>query len=158
MCRPWFAVAALPVLTAPVAAQPVEAFELVPADALGFVLIGDLRHLGDRAAALAKKLKAPERGSALDLVQQYTGVRNGLNETGSAVLILLDGKSGQPAPGYVAALPVRDAPQVFRDLGVKTPRDGSTRARSAPGRRCSPGPGQAARGTSPGPKPSGRCW
>jgi hypothetical protein len=84
------AVLALLLSAAPASAQITRALDLVPDDALGFVLIKDLRQLSDKVEQLASKLKAPEHVSFLELVQMSLG--RGLNEKGSAVIIVMKGK------------------------------------------------------------------
>jgi hypothetical protein len=111
-------------LGAPAAAQDTKALDLVPDDALGFVLVKDLRQLSDRVENLAKKLEVAERFSLLEVIQKELGIRDGLNEKGSAVFIVLYGKGDKPGPVSLFAVAVTDHGKVAEQLGVKQPRDG----------------------------------
>jgi hypothetical protein len=60
------AACALALLVTPCPAQIDKALTLVPDDALGFLLIKDLRSLSDKVNDTAKRLKVPEKVSMLD--------------------------------------------------------------------------------------------
>jgi hypothetical protein len=123
--RRWPAAAvALLLLAAPASAQAPKALDLVPDNALGFILINDLRQLSEHVEGLAKKLNVPERVSLLELIRKDMGIREGLNEKGSAIFIVLKGKKEKSDPEPVVALPVADYPKVLAQLGVKQPREG----------------------------------
>jgi len=49
-------------------------------DALGFLLVKDLRQLSDKVEDLARKLKVEERVSLLELLQQGMASRTALND------------------------------------------------------------------------------
>jgi hypothetical protein len=115
---------ALAALGAPAAAQDTKALGLVPDDALGFILVNDLRRLSDKVEAAAKKLGVEERVSLLELIQKDVGIRDGLNEKGSAVFIVIDGKDEKSGPAWLVAVPVSDYGKVAPQLGVKQPKDG----------------------------------
>src|SRR5262249_32199165 len=66
---------------APGVAQTKNALGLVPEDALGFIVVHDLRQFSDKVADLAKKVNAPAHVSLLELVQQQ-GFRKGRDEKG----------------------------------------------------------------------------
>src|SRR5215207_2119370 len=107
--RRYFSVAlVLLLLTVPSQAQTAEARNLVPEDALGFILIKDLRQLSDTVDRLARKLNVEERVSLLELIQKEMGLREGINERGSVVFIVLKGKEHKTGPGVVVALPAAD--------------------------------------------------
>jgi hypothetical protein len=114
------AVLALLLSTAPASAQITKALDLVPDDALGFILIKDLRQLSDKVEQLASKLRAPEHVSFLELVQVSLG--RGLNEKGSAVIIVMKGKEKSKLAAIVA-LPVADYQQIARHLGVESSKE-----------------------------------
>jgi hypothetical protein len=136
MCRWLFTPVAVVALAAPAAAQTTKALDLVPDDALGFLMIKDLRRLSDAVENLAKKLEVEERISLLELIQKEIGIRDGLNDRGSAVFIVLDDekdkkKDGKKEPGspwesppWLFAVAVTDYPKVARQLGVDSPKDG----------------------------------
>jgi hypothetical protein len=100
-------------------AQTKNALELVPEDALGFIVVHDLRQFSDKVADLAKKVNAPAHVSLLELVQRQ-GFRKGLDEKGSALCIVLKGADEKALPTEVFALPVADYPSVQQELGVKS--------------------------------------
>ena len=50
---------------------------IVPDDALGFIIVNDLRQLSDKVENLAAKLKVPERVSLLEMLQRVPGLREG---------------------------------------------------------------------------------
>src|SRR5438093_13609397 len=97
---------ALVLLAAPSQAQTAKALDLVPEDSLGFLVIKNLRELSDKVEQAAKKLNVEERVSLLELIEKEMGIREGINDKGSAVFIVLKVKDGKSMPGFVAALPV----------------------------------------------------
>ena len=114
------------ILTAPCRAQTARAVDLVPEEALGFLMIKNLRELSDKVDQLGKKLNVEERVSFLELIQKEMGIREGINDKGSAVFIVLKAKDAKSMPGFVAALP-GGFPVPFR---VSWPRE--TRKSSGP--------------------------
>ena len=90
---------ALVFLAAPCQAQTAMALELVPDDSLGFLVIKNLRELSDKVDQTAKKLNVEERVSLLELIQKEMGIREGINDKGSAVFIVLKAKEDRPATG-----------------------------------------------------------
>jgi len=106
----------------PAASAPVnEALDLVPADALGFILIKNLDELSGKIDGLLVKLKVKDKVNTtlIDALKKGTGLHKGLNEKGSAVLVVLKGDSDKERTRAVFALPVSDYPQVAQQLGVK---------------------------------------
>src|SRR5262245_13076806 len=85
-------------LGAPAAAQGLKALDRVPDDSLGFVLVKDLRQLSDKVDNTAKKLGVEERVSLLELIQKELGIREGIDEKGSALFIVLPGQTEQSNP------------------------------------------------------------
>jgi hypothetical protein len=63
MSRYFHSALALVLLAAPCWGQTLKAVSVVPDDALGFLLIKNLRQLSDRVDQLAKKLNVAERVS-----------------------------------------------------------------------------------------------
>jgi len=115
----WFAPVVVLIFAAPAIAQTQKAVEVVPEDALGFLLVKDLRQLSDHVEELAKKVKAPAHVSLLELLQKRMGIQKGLNEKGSALFMVLKGKDEKGLPGMVAAVAVSDYPSLLKELGVK---------------------------------------
>jgi hypothetical protein len=109
---------ALVFLAAPVAAQTKNALDVVPEDALGFIVVHDLRQFSDKVAELAKKVNAPAHISLLELIQRQ-GLGKGLDEKGSALFILLKGADEKSHPVACFAVPVKDHQLMRQELGVK---------------------------------------
>ncbi len=109
---------ALVLLAAPCQAQPAKAVDLVPGDSLGFLMIKNLGELSNRVDELAKKLKVEERVSLLELIQKEMGIREGINDQGSAVFMVLKAKDDKSGVRFVVALPVADHDKLARQLGV----------------------------------------
>src|SRR5438093_9058051 len=107
---------ALVLLAAPSQAQTAKALDLVPEDALGFLVIKNLRELSDKVEQAAKKLNVAERVSLLELMQQEMGIREGINDKGSVVFIVLKAKDAKAMPGFVTALPVADRQKIAQQL------------------------------------------
>jgi hypothetical protein len=78
MARYFYTALALVLIATPCRAQTRKAVNLVPDDALGFLLIKDLRQLSDKVEQLAKKLNVEERVSLLELIQKEMGIREGI--------------------------------------------------------------------------------
>jgi uncharacterized protein (TIGR03067 family) len=123
MARHLCAALAFVVLAAPSAAQTTKAVDLVPDDALGFLLVKDLHQLSDKVDQLAKKLNVEERVSLLELIQKEMGIREGINAKGSAAFIVLKAKDHKSSLGLVVALPVADHEKIARQLGVTHLKD-----------------------------------
>src|SRR5258707_6826665 len=105
MMRYLSAALALVLLSAPCRAQTPKAVDLVPDDALGFLVIRNLRELSDKVEQTAKKLNVEEHVSLLELLQKEMGIREGINDKGSVVFIVLKAKDAKSLPGFVAVLP-----------------------------------------------------
>jgi hypothetical protein len=107
------------VLVVPLAnAQGKKAIDVVPEDALGFIVVKDLQQLSKKVEMLAKKVKAPAHTSFLEQVQQM-GPNKGLNTKGSVVMIALKGQADKDPMHIVVALPIADYPTLVKELGVK---------------------------------------
>jgi hypothetical protein len=116
----WSSVAVAVLLAAaPAKAQITKALELVPDDALGFICIKDLNQLSRRVEDLAKKLNAREHVSLLELIHKEFGIRQGLNENGSAVFVVMKEKKGKTTLRPIVAVPVTDYRKILGQLGVK---------------------------------------
>src|SRR5207244_1391458 len=92
--------------------------EIVPDDALGFILIKDLRQLYDKAEDLAAKTNAKSHFAHLDLVLTKD-IKKGMNEKGSVVVIAMAGKDEKTFPCPILALPAGDHARLMQTLGVK---------------------------------------
>lgn len=123
MSRYFYTALALVLIATPCRAQTRKAVDLVPDDALGFLLIKDLRQLSDKVDQLAKKLNVEERVSLLELIQKEMGIREGINEKGSAVFIVLKTKDEKNSIGMVLGLPVSDHQKIAQQLAVKDIKD-----------------------------------
>src|SRR5688572_11677085 len=69
-------------------AQTDKALNLVPEDALGFLLIKDLRSLSDKVNDAAQRLDVPEKVSLLELIQKELGIHEGINANGSVLFLV----------------------------------------------------------------------
>src|SRR6266478_5241673 len=113
------AACALALLVTPCPAQTDKALSLIPDDALGFLLIKDLRSLSDKVNDTAKKLNVQEKVSMLELIQKEMGIQEGINEKGSLLFLVLKGNDAKlDGLRYVAALPVADQEKIAKQLAV----------------------------------------
>ncbi len=116
------ALAAWVAAAGPGRAQTAEdAVKAVPEQALGFVVINNLGAVSDKVAALAKKVGAPLPFAPLDKFKSETGIDKGLNASGSALVAVLGGDGGAPAP--VVYIPVSDYQAFLSGLGAKAGGD-----------------------------------
>jgi hypothetical protein len=119
------AVFAVILLVGPCQAQVDKALQLIPDEALGFLMIKDLRSLSDKVNDTAQKVGVEEKVSMLELIQTEMGIKEGIAEKGSLVFILLKGKEAKlDGMRYLAALPVSDHEKVAKQLAVKDIKDG----------------------------------
>jgi hypothetical protein len=118
MRRLVLSVVVLGLFALPAWAQTNKALEIVPDDALGFMLIKDLRQLYDKAEDLAAKTNGKAQFAYLDLLLSKE-LKKGLNEKGSVVVIVLPGKGEQSFPYPILALPAGDHASLMQTLGVK---------------------------------------
>jgi hypothetical protein len=119
------AACALGLLVTPCPAQTDKALSLIPDDALGFLLIKDLRSLSDKVNDTAKALNVQEKVSMLELIQKEMGIQEGINEKGSLLLLVLKGNEAKlNGLRYLVALPVADHDKIAKQLAVKDIKDG----------------------------------
>jgi hypothetical protein len=123
MARYFYTALALVLIAAPCQAQTRQAVDLVPDDASGFLLIKDLRELSDKVEQLAKKLNVAQRVSLLELIHKEMGIREGINDKGSALFIVLKTKDKKNDIAMVFALPVADHHKIAQQLAVKNDKD-----------------------------------
>ena len=111
----------------PAWAQTNKALAIVPDDALGFILIKDLRQLYDKAEDLAAKTNGKSHFAHLDLFLSKD-IKKGLNEKGSVVVIVMPAKDEKTFPFPILALPAGDPAVLLQTLGVKEEsKDGISR-------------------------------
>jgi hypothetical protein len=118
MRRLVWSVVCLGLFALPAWAQTNKALEIVPEDALGFILIKDLRQLYDKAEDLAGKTNGKSQFAYLDQILSKD-LKKGLNEKGSAVVIVMSGKDEKTFPCPILALPAGDPAVLMQTLGVK---------------------------------------
>ena len=102
----------------PAWAQTNKALEVVPDDALGFVLVKDLRQLHDKAEDLAAKTNGKAHFAFVEGILSKD-LKKGLNEKGSVVVIVMAGKDEKTFPYPILALPAGDPAVLMQALGVK---------------------------------------
>src|ERR1051326_1899770 len=125
--RRWICTAAALILFAsPVTAQTEQALNVIPDNALGFILITDLSQFSKHVQDLADRLKVPERVSLLELIEKKMGLHEGLRPNGSAAFVVLKSEKQKEAWDFdpVMVIPVADHQKMFAQLGVKNPTDG----------------------------------
>ena len=123
MSRLTHALIALSLIAAPISADTSKALDLVPQDALAFILVKDLRQLSDKVDNLAKKLDVKEYRSLLDLIKTEMEIREGLDDKGSALILVMKGKKEQLLRQPIFALPVADRAKILAQLGVKDAKE-----------------------------------
>lgn len=102
----------------PAWAQTNKAPEIVPDDAIGFILIKDLRALHGKAEGLAAKTNGKAHFAFVEGLLSKD-LRKGLNEKGSVVVIAMSGKDEKTFPCPILALPVGDHAVLMKALDVK---------------------------------------
>lgn len=107
-------------ISLPAQAQTKAALEVIPDDAIGYVLINNAEQLNDKIQAMAKKMNTPLPLSPLGLVKTLVGVEKGINEKGAFAIALLD-DDDEPIP--VLCIPVSSYNDVMSGLGVKEPKE-----------------------------------
>ena len=89
----------------------------MPDDALGFILIKDLRALHDKAEDLAAKTNGKAHFAFVEGILSKD-LKKGLNEKGSVVVIVMAGKVEKTLPCPILALPVGDHAVLMKALVV----------------------------------------
>src|SRR5262245_57232470 len=113
-------VAVLLACTAPLYAQPErDALQMVPDDALGFVIINRLGETNDKLAEMTKRMQIPLPFKPLDFIKLITGVQKGINEKGSIVAAAFDGPREGSEPSGVLYIPVSDYKEFVEQLSPK---------------------------------------
>jgi hypothetical protein len=118
MRRLVLSVVILGLFSVPAWAQTNKALEIVPDDALGFILIKDLRQLHDKAEDLATKTNGKAHFAFVEGLLSKD-LKKGLNEKGSVLVIAMAGKDEKTIPCPILALPASDPAILMQALGVK---------------------------------------
>jgi hypothetical protein len=108
-----------------------QVLQQVPADALVVIKINKLKPVSDKLAALAQKLglaqMSPQMADPLGSLQKEAGVQNGLDTSGDAAFVLLNGNIEGPKPPALILVPVTDYKAFLANFGeAKTEGDIST--------------------------------
>jgi hypothetical protein len=119
------AACAVALLVSPCRAQTDKALSVIPDDALGFLMIKDLRSLSDKVNDTARRLNVQEKVSMLELIQKEMGIKEGINEKGSLLFLVLKGNEASlDGLRFLVALPVADHDKIAKQLAVKDIKDG----------------------------------
>jgi len=116
-------VVVLGMIALPAWAQTNKALEIVPDDALGFILIKDLRQLHDKAEDLAAKTNGKSHFAFVEGLLSKD-LKKGMNEKGSMVVIVMAGKDEKTISCPILALPASDHSALMKTLGVKVEANG----------------------------------
>ena len=98
---------------APVRAQ-AEVLQVIPDDAIGFVLVNRIGQSNDKLSALAKRLKIEMPASLLDIAKGELGAQKGLAEQASGAFAAFPGKGENDEPRGLMIAPVTNY-QTFVD-------------------------------------------
>jgi hypothetical protein len=91
----------------PAKSSAASALNLVPEDALAVVVFNRLDKVDEQIGKLAKETQFPTP-ALLPMLKMVTGIQEGLNEHGSAVLALMPAEEVDAAPIAVVFIPVSD--------------------------------------------------
>jgi hypothetical protein len=116
-------VACVVLLAATVAQAAEDLLKVIPEQALGFVLVNRLAESNAKIQALCRELQVPAP-SPLSLFKAQAGVKEALNEKGTAAIVIMPGEEAGGRPAAVLYLPVTDYQQFIRQL---KPQDASAR-------------------------------
>lgn len=89
------------------------AVSLVPENALGFVVVQNLEQFDQKIGKVAQELRLPVAGGLM-MAKAMLGLREGIDDKGSMVMVFLPGKDGPPAP--VVYVPVTHYKAVLEQL------------------------------------------
>ena len=118
--------------TTPGAALPVLKF--VPDDALAVVIVNHLNQADEQVTKLTSEMQIPVPG-LLMLVKMQTGIHEGVDDSGSAVLVLMPGEAEGSLPIGVKFVPVSDFRNSLGSLSRPTPLPRSSKPTSGAKRR-----------------------
>jgi hypothetical protein len=98
--------AAFLLAVSPAAAQErKDILQVIPGDAVGFVVVNGLDQVSGKIAKLSRKLKLPEQGAPLQMLKLVAGIQKGLDDKGSLALVLL---LADDRPQGILLVPVTD--------------------------------------------------
>lgn len=97
-----------------------DVLSMVPADAWGFAVVKNLSETDGKISKLATQLSLPVPGSPLAMLKMTAGFKQGLNEKGTALVILV----GDEPPTPIVLLPVTDYKAFIEQL---SPDDASAK-------------------------------
>ena len=116
--------------TAPLYAQPErDALQMVPDDALGFVIVNRLGETNDKLGDMTKRMQIPLPLKPIDFIKLITGVQKGINEKGSVVAAAFDGPREGSEPAGVLFIPVTDYKEFVEQLSAKDSSGAVTEAK-----------------------------
>lgn len=124
--RHWLlAIAAFVGSGAPVWAQP-EVLQVIPDDAIGFIVVNRIGEASAKGAALAKRMKIDMPGSPLELAKAALGLHKSLNDKGSGAAVAFAGKAENDEPRGVFIVPVTNYQTLLDELPKGETKDGIT--------------------------------
>ncbi len=109
-------------VASPVAGKLAATYQAIPGDPLGFALIRDLSAIDAKLAAVVKHLQMPIP-SALETLQAQTGISEGFDKNGTAIIALYAGKEGE-SPLPIIMIPVADFAKFAQNFGDSKEEDG----------------------------------
>jgi hypothetical protein len=113
----------LGLIAMPAAAQTNKALEIVPEDAMGFVMIKDARTLCDKLQEVSKRINAKEERPLFEALRKRMEETKGWNEKGAIIAIAMPGKDKDAMMVPVVALPARDHQAMITFFGVKDAKE-----------------------------------
>jgi hypothetical protein len=88
---------------------------VIPEQSLGFVLVNRLAESDAKIQALCRQMQLPAP-SPLSMLKAQAGIKQALDEKGSAAIVVMPGEEAGSRPAAVLFLPVTDYPQFIRQL------------------------------------------
>jgi len=96
---------------------------VIPEQSLGFVLVNRLAESDAKIQALCRQMQLPAP-SPLNMLKAQAGIKQALDEKGSAAIVVMSGEEAGSPPAAVLFLPVADYPQF---IGQLKPEDASAK-------------------------------
>lgn len=118
---------------APVAAQ-ADVTQLIPDDAVGFVVVNRVSQTNEKATAFAKRLKIDVPGNPLEMLKGALGVEKGLNEKGTVAIAAFLAKNETDEPRPLLYVPVTDYQAFIDQLQPRAPKEGVTEVKLKDGK------------------------
>jgi len=116
-------VTCLVLLAATVAQAAEDLLSVIPEQSLGFVLVNRLAESDAKIQALCRQMQLPAP-SPLSMLKAQAGIKQALDEKGSAAIVVMPGEEAGSPPAAVLFLPVTDYPQF---IGQLKPEDASAK-------------------------------